>query len=48
MDHHGKKRALGAIGAISLTALCAGALAFSSIGAGSAFAADKVIVGLIT
>jgi hypothetical protein len=48
MDHQGKKRARGAIGAISLTALCAGALAFSSIGAGSAFAADKIIVGLIT
>ena len=48
MDHQGKKRARGAIGAISLTALCAGALAFSSIGAGGAFAADKIIVGLIT
>ena len=48
MDQHGKKRPRGGIGAVSVIALCAGALAFSSIGASSAFAADKIIVGLIT
>ena len=48
MDHQGKKGARSAIGAISLTALCAGALALWTIGAGGALAGDKVIVGLIT
>ena len=48
MDQQRKKGSRGAIGAISVAALCAGALAFLSIGAGSALAADKVIVGLIT
>jgi fructose transport system substrate-binding protein len=48
MDQHGKKRPRGGIGAVSVIALCAGALALSSIGASSALAADKIIVGLIT
>jgi fructose transport system substrate-binding protein len=48
MDQQRKKGSLGAIGAISIAALCAGALTFSSIGAISAFAADKIVVGLIT
>ena len=48
MDQQGKKGPRGAIGAISVLALCAGALALTTIGAGSALAADKVIVGLIT
>jgi fructose transport system substrate-binding protein len=48
MSHQGKKRVRSAIGAVSLTALCAGALALLTIGAGGALAGDKVIVGLIT